>query len=443
MRCRYFFQEKRKVTKKDDGTTEYPEQENAENGALPEETELVSEEVRKETVAPEVVTSVETAEEKQLPADGAVPPEQSAKKKRVKKILWNIFLVAIIAAGIIAMFGIVREIDPDESGSFTDAIKGVSPLFACLFVAVVLGIMLFDTCKYCIIQKTVTGRVHLSSSVKVNLLGRYYDAVTPFATGGQPMQIYYLNTKGNSGGNSSAIVLIRYVTSILSWIILGGALMIYGSVKGVLGGVKTGATTLQVCGWVGIGINLIIPVFVVLFLILPKFMYKLTNGLVKLGHKMKIVKDVEKTTARATKVVDDFKNSFKIMATTPLNFILLIFVSFAEAILTFSIPFFVMKAFSCNLDASMFLTVMSLNAFATFGASFIPTPGNSGVIEGMGAVAFWGVAAGPSVVWSVLFWRLGVYYIYIIIGISLTVADIIRKNVKARKEKKANAVKKD
>lgn len=433
MRCRYFFRGKRKVTRKDDGTTEYPERENAENADA----------LQEDNVSCEVVTNVETAEEKLLPADGDKNPEQSAKKKRVKKILWNIFLVAIIAAGIIAMFGIVREIHPEESGSFTDAIKGVSPLFACIFIVVVLGIMLFDTCKYCIIQKTVTGKVRLSSSVKVNLLGRYYDAVTPFATGGQPMQIYYLNTKGISGGNSSAIVLIRYVTSILSWIILGGALMIYGSVKGVLDGVSKGATTLQVCGWVGIGINLIIPVFVVLFIILPKFMYKLTYGLVKLGNKMKIVKDVEKTTAKATKVVDDFKSAFKIMATTPLNFILLILVSFGEAVLTFSVPFFVMKAFSCNLDASAFITVMSLNAFATFGASFIPTPGNSGVIEGMGAVAFWGVAAGPSVVWSVLFWRLGVYYIYIIIGISLTVADIIRKNVKARKNKKANAVKKD
>ena len=422
------------MTEKDNGTTQYPEQENKEGSATSSEV----------TSTPEVVTVVETAEEKQLASDGGEKPEQSVKKKRVKKILWNIFLVAIIAAGILAMFGIVREIDPDKSGSFTDALKSVSPLFACLFIAAVLGIMLFDTLKYCIIQKTVTGKVRLSSSLKVNILGKYYDAVTPFATGGQPMQIYYLSTKGISGGNSSAIVLIRYVTSILSWIILGGVLMIYGSVKGVLAGVTgAGATTLQVCGWVGIGVNLIIPVFVLLFLILPKFMYKLTSGVVKLGNKMKIVKDVEKTTAKATKVVDDFKSAFKIMATTPLNFILLMLVSFAEAALTFSIPFFVMNAFSCNLDASMFLTVMSLNAFATFGASFIPTPGNSGVIEGMGAVAFWGVAAGSSVVWSVLFWRLGVYYIYIIIGIIITVTDIIRKSVKARKQKKANQVKND
>ncbi len=421
------------MTDKDNGTTEYPEQENKDAGASPSEV----------NPAPEVVTPVETAEEKQLPTEGGEAPEQSPKKKRIKKILWNIFLVAILATGILAMFGVVREINPDKSGSFTDALKTVSPLFACVFILVVLGIMLFDTLKYCIIQKTVTGKTRLSSSVKVNLLGKYYDAVTPFATGGQPMQIYYLNTKGISGGNSSAIVLIRYVTSILSWIILGGALMIYGSVTGVLGSVDKGATTLQVCGWVGIGVNLIIPVFVVLFLILPRFMYKLTNGFVKLGHKMKIVKDVEKTTAKATKVVDDFKSAFKIMATTPLNFILLIIVSFAEATLTFSIPFFVMKAFSCNLDASMFVTVMSLNSFATFGASFIPTPGNAGVIEGMGAVAFWGVASGSAVVWSVLFWRLGVYYIYIIIGLVLTVTDIIRKNVKSRKQKKANAVKKD
>ena len=46
-----------------------------------------------------------------------------------------------------------------------------------------------------------------------------------------------------------------------------------------------------------------------------------------------------------------------------------------------------MKAFNCNVDG-MALTVMALNSFATFGVSFIPTPGNSGVVEGMGALAF-------------------------------------------------------
>lgn len=374
-----------------------------------------------EASAPEISGSAEAA---------SLKPQ---KRKRGANIFWNIFLVIVIAFGILSLFGIVKEIDPQSGASFGEVMRGASPSFFAVLIIVILLIMVFDVSKYCIISKTVTGKVSLAASAKTNFLGRYYDAVTPFATGGQPMQIYYLSTKGISGGNATAMVLIRYYSSIMCWILVGGVMMIVGAVNGVLDGVS-GGTVLKITGWIGIGINLIIPVFVTLFLILPKFMQKLTVGVVKLGAKIKIVKDVEKTTARATKVVSDFKSSFKLMATSPIKLILLILVSLGEAFLTFATPFFVMKAFSCNVDGMLF-TVMSLNAFATFGVSFIPTPGNSGVVEGMGALAF-SAAAGATLAWSVLAWRLSVFYLYILIGLCMTVFDIIMKNVKYKKSKK-------
>lgn len=243
------------------------------------------------------------------------------------------------------------------------------------------------------------------------------------------MQIYYLNTKGISGGNSSAIVLIRYIFSIMCWIILGAALMIAGAAKGVLDGVS-GGNLLKITGWVGIGINLIIPVFVLLFLLLPKLMRRLSSGVIWLGCKIRLVKDADKAKERAEKIVDDFKNSFKLMAKSPVNFVLLIAVCFLESAITFAVPYFVMLAFSCPVDG-LFITVSSLNVYAIFGVSFIPTPGNSGVIEGMGALAF-SVAAGPALVWSVIAWRLFTFYIYIIIGIFISVYDIIRKNKRGK-----------
>ena len=373
---------------------------------------------------PEVNTEVTVKEVK----EEAV--EEPAKKKRGVRIFWNVFLVVVIALGILSLFGIVGEIGDDSGASFGEVMRNVSPLFCVILVLVVLLTMVLDVAKFCIICKTVTGKFRLGTSAKTNFLGRYYDAVTPFSTGGQPMQIYYLNTKGISGGNSSAIVLIRYFSSIMCWIVLGGALMIAGTVQGVLDGVS-GGSILKITGWIGIGVNLIMPAFVTLFLVLPKLMQKLTVGVVKLGHKIKIVKDVDKTTARATKVVSDFKNSFKVMATSPLYLILLLLVCFAESALTFAIPYFVMKAFGCQVDG-MLLSIMSLNVFAIFGVSFIPTPGNSGVVESMGALAF-SVAAGASLVWSVITWRLSVFYIYILIGLVITIYDMIRKNTKGKK----------
>ncbi len=387
--------------------------------------------------SPDTAEATSYTEDKPIEEDESIGKEEQIaeppKKKRGARIFWNIFLVVIVAAGILAMFGIVKEIDPSAGMSLGETIRGASPLFIGIAVLVILLTMVCDVAKYAIISKTVTGKVHLATSAKCHFIGKYYDAVTPFSTGGQPMQIYYLNTKGISGGNSTAMVMIRYYSSVVCWVTMGAALLIFGTVKGVLDS-ASGATILKVTGWIGIAINLCIPVFITFFLLFPKLMYKLTYGVVKLGHKVRIVKDVEKTTARATKVVDDFKNSFKLMATSPVKLILLILVSFGEVGLTFATPFFIMKAFGCGAVNGQIITVMALNAFATFGVSFVPTPGNSGVMEGLGALAF-SAFAGATLAWSVLFWRISVYYLYIIIGLCLTVFDLIAKNVRYKKTK--------
>lgn len=378
----------------------------------------------------ELAVPVATGEE-QGDEEIKAPP----RRKRGARIFMNVFLIVVIALGILSLFGIADEIDADAGASLGEIIQNSSLTWFFIFLLGVVGIMFFDSAKFAVISKTVTGKYSLGTSIKTNFLGRYYDAVTPFSTGGQPMQIYYLHSKGVTGGNASAMVLIRYFSSIFCWMLLGAFLMIWGSAHRVLDDIG-GATVLKVTGWVGIGVNLIIPVFVLCFLAFPKLMQKFVGFIVFLGYKMKIVKDRERAYLRATKIVTDFKSSFKHMATSPLKLIILIAVCLCESFLTFSIPYLVMRMFGCRVDG-MLLEIMALNAFATFGVSFIPTPGNSGVVESLGALAF-SVAAGATLAWSVLVWRLSVYYIYIIIGLCITVRDIIKKNIKGKKGLKRN-----
>lgn len=383
------------------------------------------------------------AREDNAESDAAVPSEESVEKematvhgqpkKSKSRLIWNIILIALIGLGIYSLFGIVDEIGDESGASFLEVFGNANPWFMLLLVGVVLMVMVLDCSKFCIINKTVTGKVRFSSSMKTSFLGKYYDGITPFSTGGQPMQIYYLNSKKISGGNSTAIVFIRYFSSVFTWTVLGSVFMIIGTVNNALAD-NSSKTLLLVLGWVGVAVNLMIPAFITFFLLFPKFMYKLTYGFVRLGKKMRIVKDEEATIKKATKVVDDFRHCFKVMATTPFNLILLIVVSFAEAFLTFSVPYFVMKGLSCDVEGQL-ITVMALNAFVTFGVSFIPTPGNSGFMEAGAGLAFISVA-GSTLSWSVVLWRFAVYYVYIIIGLIISLRDIIKKNIIKRRDGK-------
>ncbi len=372
---------------------------------------------------------------KGAPADGQGAADGHMKTARPpkKKHRWvlNVLLVVVIGLGLYSLFSISGEISEDGGMSFSEAMNSVELSGALILLAVVAGIMIIDCLKFCVVNRAVIGRVRPLVAIKTSFLGKFYDGVTPLSTGGQPMQIYYMTTKGVSGANSSAVVLIRYFGSIFAFTFIGAVFMILGVSLGYIDNVEVGKTLLLVCGWVGLAINLILPVFIVFFVCMPRLAHKLTGWFINLGVKLRIVKHKYRVMAKALKVVDDFTNSFKIIVKRPVCLILFVLCCFAENFLTFSVPYFVMNALSCEVGG-MFFEIMALNVFAVFGVSFIPTPGNSGVVEGMGALAF-NVAAGAALSWSVLFWRFSVYYIYIIIGLVITIVDLIIKNIAGRK----------
>jgi hypothetical protein len=61
---------------------------------------------------------------------------------------------------------------------------------------------------------------------KTAVLGKYYDLITPFATGGQPFQIYYTNKYGIKGGESLSVVMSEYMFQQIGYVIIVMAVMI-------------------------------------------------------------------------------------------------------------------------------------------------------------------------------------------------------------------------
>ncbi|MCQ2385634.1 MAG: flippase-like domain-containing protein, partial [Clostridia bacterium] len=131
------------------------------------------------------------------------------KKNKKKKSLSTILLMAVIAIGIYMTFEMARQMTSEQK-DLGQVLTEIVPVLFVIFILSVICIFLLDSLKYLIIMYSTTGKLYPLAALKVCLLGRYYDNITPFATGGQPMQIYYLYKKGFSGGLSGAVVGIKY-----------------------------------------------------------------------------------------------------------------------------------------------------------------------------------------------------------------------------------------
>lgn len=368
--------------------------------------------------------------------------DRDIERPKKKKFGWifTVLLLVAIGLGVWAMFGISREITDAGTTHVSDLVRQSSWVFALVCLAVVLCIFIFDWFKYFVIISAVEGRGYgirryvissrLGHSLKVNLIGKFYDNVTPFAVGGQPMQIYYLHQRANySGGEASAVVLVKYFFNMTSMCLV--SLLVMACNTHVLGAIEVdwARILIHVAAWVGIAVNMFLPLMVLFFVIFPKFATKLATFVIGIGFKIKIVKNKEEALAKALKTVTDFRAAFKLMAKKPKEFIALVLLCLAEDCLRFALPFFIMKMFNgLGADAGFaeLIKVMALNVFVTQSVCIIPTPGNSGAIESIGTIAFTAVLTNTGVLgWSVLVWRFFVFYIYIIIGIGLAIEQFI------------------
>jgi len=71
--------------------------------------------------------------------------------------------------------------------------------------------VLFNGMKFLILIHHRTGKWRPWFSIKLGVVGRYYDLITPLGSGGQPFEIYYLKKDGYSGETSTAIPLAKYM----------------------------------------------------------------------------------------------------------------------------------------------------------------------------------------------------------------------------------------
>ena len=100
--------------------------------------------------------------------------------------MWsNVFFVVVIVLSLYFMYDLSSQIADGNSKSFADVIVNLNPWYLFLSVGVLLVMMALDSLKYYVILKTVTpDKTTYGLALKVSLVGKYYDNITPFSSGG-------------------------------------------------------------------------------------------------------------------------------------------------------------------------------------------------------------------------------------------------------------------
>lgn len=331
-----------------------------------------------------------------------------------KNSIWKKILLVLLPLCVLA---IVALLDPSIA-DMGDAWAQISPLWLAAALLCAALYWVFDGTTHYFTSRAMHCRQSWPGSFLTSMVGIFYNAVTPFAMGGQPMQVLQMRKQGISTGAASSLLVLKFLAWQVVTTILGTiGLILYGHI--VMD--STAMTVLFVIGYV---LNAGCLVLAVLALVLHDWLARCGKAILRMLARIRLIKKpqtLEKYNAHWDHFLQDYRQATRFALDNWKNMLPILLFAALTAAATFSITYCVYRGL--GLQEEGYATVLLMQALLTVSVSYIPLPGASVASEGGFYIIFAQLFPGAYRFAGVLLWRAFTYYANIIFGLVAVVLD--------------------
>ena len=258
---------------------------------------------------------------------------------------------------------------------------------------------------------------HYSKSIKgFNIfkqivITQFFNGITPFSTGGQPMQIYMLKKSNISLAKSTNIVMQDFMMYQVALVLYG----IFAVVANYRFGFFESVPLLRRLVFLGFLINTLVCLMVVILCFSKKTSKKIFDLCFKILSKIKFIKNPNEVREKWNNRLLEFQESADLFMRNKSLFLKGTILNILALTSYYIIPFFIILGMRDTTNMSV-LNVIVSSAYTLVIGSFVPIPGGTGGIE-YGFLKFFGnVNTGSTLSAMLLMWRFITYYLGMIIG---------------------------
>lgn len=325
-------------------------------------------------------------------------------KKLIKSKFSFIFL--LLLTSMVLFFSL-----KDDFNSVINELKNAN--IGWIMTAILLTIMYYFLASLGLhrIIKKYNQKMSLWQTLKLKFKTKFFDAVTPTSTGGQPYQIYSLTSNGISVLDSTNICLQNFVAYQVALVLIGIIAVVANQILNLF----PENNFLKFLVLIGFLINTGIAAFLFLVSYTKKFNQFIYRKIINLLVKLHIVKNVNKTNKMYNEYVENVKRGTTSLMKNKKEFILIVSLNFIGLCLNYLVPLAILYSTGDYISFGPFECLVA-SAYVLLMGSFIPLPGGTGGLE-YGFVAFFGnFLKGSKLTALMLMWRFVTYYLVMIIG---------------------------
>ena len=319
---------------------------------------------------------------------------------------YKINIIILICVSLLIMFLIMK----DNFNEIIDNLLNANIFY--LFLALIFMILsvLFQSFSMHLYLKELDKNYKFKDTFILMFSALFFNAITPFSSGGQPFQVYLLNKQGIKISESTNALLQNFLSYQLALITLGTVAIIINHFMGII----PNTSLLKHIVIIGFVVNVIVLALIIYLGKAKNINTKMFNKIFNFVFSLKFIKNREVLKEKANKKIDEFYESGNYFKNN--KYILLKAYSFnlVSLIILYIIPmfiFFSIKVYDVNVIESIVCS-----SYTYFVGSFVPIPGGTGGLE-YAFIEFFRVFSSSALISTcMILWRFVTYYLSMILG---------------------------
>ena len=332
--------------------------------------------------------------------------------KSRKKIIFNgVFLAVVFALTIYGVF------HGEDLSSMMDAIHRADKRWLLPGIALVAFFIWGESIIIWYMMRSSGICLKKRTCFLFSSVGFFFSCITPSASGGQPMQIYYMKKEKISIPVSTVILMIVTITYKLVLVVIGVGIAIFG--RGFLHKYLEGILPVF---YLGLALNIFCVTFMTILVFHPLLAKAILVKGMKLLERLHLMKKKEGRLKKLEDSMDTYRNTAAYLKNNPFVIVKVIGITFIQRMALFAVTWFVYQAF--GIHGTGFWDILFLQAVISVSVDMLPLPGGMGISETLFLNIFSPVFGGLLLPGMVLSRGLGYYGELLISAVFTVVAQL-------------------
>lgn len=338
-----------------------------------------------------------------------------------KKALFNVSFLLVVFG--LTVYGVFHG---EDLGAMAEAIRSSQIKWLIPGVCLVVFFIWGESIIIWYMMRSFGIRLKKRICFLFSSVGFFFSCITPSASGGQPMQIYYMKKEKIPIPVSTVILMVVTITYKLVLVVIGLGILIFG--RGFLHMYLEGILPVY---YLGLALNVFCVAFMTILVFHPVMAEDMLLKGMDLLERMRLMKRKEARRQKLKDSMEVYRETAAYLKEHKKVLFHVIVLTFLQRIALFSVTWFVYLAF--RMHGTSFLNVILLQAVISVAVDMLPLPGGMGISETLFLNIFATVFPGVLLPAMVLSRGLG-YYSQLLISALFTVVTQIYYSINTNEE---------